>query len=142
MTSRTGALVRARANHGPARIVIAALILAAAAGASAHTDYSEYGSAHWLEHVRASSRQPTERQLAPYGHAAPAAAPGKVIVVGKETRHLNVERLETVAIRTGDQTVNWTFDAFPQRSFPLSKIIPGTDGVTVYVAESPLYSGR
>ncbi|NMG44589.1 CzcE family metal-binding protein [Aromatoleum toluvorans] len=142
MTSRTGTLRRARTYRRPARIAVATLILAATAGASAHTDYSENGSTHWLEHVQASPNPASERQLAPYGHAAPAAAPGRVIVVGKDTRYLNVEQLETVAIRSGDQTVNWTFDTMPRRSFPLSKIIPGTDGVTVYVAESPLYSGR
>jgi len=51
-------------------------------------------------------------------------------------------QLETVAIRIGDKAVNWTFDAFPRHNFPLSEIIPGADGVTVYVAESPLYRGR
>ncbi|MCC4118140.1 CzcE family metal-binding protein [Aromatoleum toluclasticum] len=118
------------------------LMLAATAGASAHTEYSESGTAHWLEHVSASINQPTERQLAPYGYASPGATPGRAIVVGKETRYLNVEQLETVAIRVGDRAVIWTFDAFPRRNFPLSKIIPGAEGVTVYVAESPLYRGR
>ncbi|WP_018988613.1 CzcE family metal-binding protein [Aromatoleum toluclasticum] len=124
------------------RMVVATALLAAASGASAHTDYSESGATHWLEHVQASSSQPSERQLAPYGYAAPGGAPGRLIVVDKETRYLNVVQLETVAIRVGDRTVNWTFDAFPMRSFPLSKIIPGAEGVTVYVAESPLYRGR
>lgn len=124
------------------RIAFAAVMLAAAASTSAHTDYSENGSAHWLAHVSASSGQPTERQLAPYGYAAPGAAAGRAIVVGKDTRHVNVVRLETVAIRVGDKSVIWTFDAYPRRSFPLSEIIPGADGVTVYVAESPLYRGH
>ncbi|WP_018991639.1 CzcE family metal-binding protein [Aromatoleum toluclasticum] len=124
------------------RTVVASALLVAVSGASAHADYSESGATHWLEHVRASSSQPSERQLAPYGYAAPGGAPGRLIVVDKDTRYLNVVQLETVAIRVGDRTVNWTFDAFPMRSFPLSKIIPGAEGVTVYVAESPLYRGR
>ncbi|WP_422614272.1 CzcE family metal-binding protein [Aromatoleum evansii] len=123
-------------------MVVATALIAAASGASAHTDYSESGTAHWLEQVQASSSQPSERQLAPYGYAAPGGAAGRLIVVDKDTRYLNVVQLETVAIRVGDKTVNWTFDAFPMRSFPLSKIIPGAEGVTVYVAESPLYRGR
>lgn len=124
------------------RITIASALLAVASGAAAHTDYSETGTTHWLEHVQASSSQPSERQQAPYGYAAPGGAPGRLIVVDKDTRYLNVVQLETVAVRVGDRTVNWTFDAFPMRSFPLSKIIPGAEGVTVYVAESPMYRGR
>lgn len=131
-----------RAHRTSTHVVLAALILAAATGTSAHSEYSESGSAHWLEHVGAQSNPPTERQLAPYGYAAPGAAPSRLIVVGKETRHLNVEQLETVAIQVDGKTVNWTFDAFPRRSFSLSKIIPGADGVTVYVSESPLYRGH
>jgi len=133
---------RVPANSGLTRIAFAAVMFAAAASTSAHTDYSENGSAHWLEHVSAPSSQPTERQLAPYGHAAPGAAAGRAIVIAKGTRYLNVVQLETVAISVGDKTVIWTFDAFPKRSFPLSEIIPGADGVTVYVAESPLYRGH
>lgn len=131
-----------RAIHLAARIAFSTAILAAAAGAAAHTEYSENASAHWLEHVGSTPAQPTQRQLAPYGHAAPGATPVRTIVVGKDTRHLNVVRLETVAIRIGDKTINWTFDVLPQRNFPLSQIIPGADGVTVYVAESPLYRGH
>lgn len=124
------------------RMVVATALLAAASGTSAHTDYSEDGATHWLEHVQTSSSQPSERKLAPYGYAAPGGAPIRLLVVDKATRYLNVVQLETVAIRVGDRTVNWTFDAFPMRSFPLSKIIPGAEGVAVYVAESPMYRGR
>ncbi|MBD5803829.1 hypothetical protein AZOA_32700 [Azoarcus sp. Aa7] len=124
------------------RIAFSVAVFTGAAGAAAHTEYSENGSAHWLEHVSSTPAQPTHRQLAPYGYAAPGATPARAITIGKDTRYLNVVQLETVAIRIGDKTVNWTFDAFPRRNFPLSEIIPGADGVTVYVAESPLYRGR
>lgn len=133
---------QAPAHTKRARIALAAIMLATTASVSAHTEYSESGSLHWLDHAWAISSQPTERQLAPYGYDAPCAAADRTIVVGKGTRHLNVVQLETVAIRVGDKTVNWTFDALPKRSFPLSAIIPGAEGVTVHVAESPLYSGH
>lgn len=131
-----------RAIQLAARIAFSAAILAAAAGAAAHTEYSENGSAHWLEHVGSTPAQPTPRQLALYGYAAPDAAPARVFVVGKDSRYLNVVQLETVAIRIGDKTTTWTFDAIPRRNFPLSQIIPGADGVTVHVAENPLYRGH
>lgn len=147
MTSNTSRRGSGQSGHVRAfklltRIALSATFLTGAAGVAAHTDYTESGSAHWLEHVSSTPAQPTQRQLAPYGYAAPGATPVRAITVGKDTRYLNVVQLETVAIRIGDKTVNWTFDAFPRRNFPLSEIIPGADGVTVYVAESPLYRGR
>lgn len=125
-------------NNTLTRIAVASALLAAASGAFAHEDYSEGGATHWLEHVQASPGR--ERQLAPYGYAVPGAA-DRAVVVDKDTRYLNVVQLETVAIRVGDKTVNWMFDAFPLRSFPLSKIVAGVEGVTVYVAENPIYQG-
>lgn len=127
-------------NNTLTRIAFASALLAAASGAFAHEDYSEGGATHWLEHLQASPSRPSERQLAPYGYAMPSAA-DRAVVVDKDTRYLNVVQLETVAIRVGDKTVNWMFDAFPRRSFPLSKIIPGVEGVTIYVAENPMYQG-
>ena len=85
--------------------------------------------------------QPTERQLAPYGYPA-TGTPDRTVVVDPGTRHVNVTRLETVAFRVGNKTATWTFDTFGTRSFPLSKVVPGADGVTVYVEESPLYRGN
>lgn len=122
------------------RFVIASALLTAACGAYAHEDYSEGGAAHWAEHVTASSSHPTERQLAPYGYASPAT-PARGITIDRGTRHINVVRLETIAIRVADKTVNWTFDTFGTSSFPLAKVIPGTEGVTVYVDENPMYRG-
>lgn len=122
------------------RIVLLSALLTTASGAFAHEDYSERGATHWLEHLQASPSQPSERQLAQYGYAVPGT-PSRVITIDKDTRYLNVVRLETVAIRKGDKNATWMFDAPAGRSFPLSKIVPGTDGVTVYVAEDPLYQG-
>lgn len=120
------------------RTVVATALITAASGAFAHEDYSESGATHWLEHVQASSSQPSERQLARYGYAS-SATPVRGVIVDKDTPHINVVRLETVAIRVADKTVNWTFDTLGTASFPLSKIIPGVEGVTVYVTESPMY---
>lgn len=121
-------------------VAISALLSLATSSAFAHTDDSERGTLHWLDHLQASAAQPSERQLAPYGYAT-TGAPERTVVIDRSTRHLNVVQFETVAIRVGDKTMNWTFDAYPRRNFPLSKIIPGTDGVTVYVEESPMYRG-
>lgn len=79
---------------------------------------------------------------APYGSMT-TAAPSRTITIDGNTRHINVMRFETVALRhgNGEHTV-WTFDTLGTASFPLSKIVPGTDGVTVYVGESQLYTGN
>lgn len=123
------------------RVVTAsALIVAATPGAFAHEDYSEGGAMHWLEHVAASRSEPGERQLARYGYAV-SGAPSRGVVIDDDTRFLNVVRLEPVAIRVGDRTINWMFDTFGTRSFPLSKVIPGAERVTVYVTENPMYRG-
>ncbi len=82
----------------------------------------------------------SEREMAAYGYTS-NATPSRTITVNASTRHINVTRLETVALKVGDKTVNWTFDTLGKNSFPLSKIVPGADKVTVYLEESPLYSG-
>ena len=61
------------------------------------------------------------------------------MIVNADTRYINVTRLETVALKVGDKTVNWTFDTLGTNSFPLSKVVQGADKVTVYLEESPLY---
>ena len=83
----------------------------------------------------------TEREMAAYGYTS-NATPSRTITVNASTRHINVTRLETVALKVGDnKTVTWTFDTLGKNSFPLSKVVPGADQVTVYLEESPLYSG-
>ncbi len=58
-------------------------------------------------------------------------------MVNADTRYINVTRLETVALKVGDKTVNWTFDTLGTNSFPLSKVVRRGDKVTVYLEESP-----
>ena len=80
----------------------------------------------------------SEREMAAYGYTS-NATPSRTITVNASTRHINVTRLETVALKVGDKTVNWTFDTLGTNSFPLSKVVQGGDKVTVYLEESPLY---
>lgn len=61
--------------------------------------------------------------------------------IDSSTRYLNVTRLEAVQPNADGMSVIWKFDTFGTRPFPLSKIIPGYERVTVYVAESPIYQG-
>ncbi len=76
----------------------------------------------------------------PYGSMANGSA-SRTIVIDNGTRHVNVERFETVTLRINGQDTNWTFGTLRTGSFPLSEIVPGADGVRVYVRESPLYQG-
>lgn len=120
--------------------LIASLSAIGTTAALAHEDYSEGGSLHWLSHASESKSQPTANQLAPFGYQSTAAA-ARVVSVDAGTKYLNVTRLETVQIKADGKTVTWMFDTLGTAPFPLSKIIPGTDGVTVYVAENPAYIG-
>ena len=125
--------------------LIAVLSAAGATTAFAHTDYSEggyseAGSAHWLSHVAESRSQPTANQLAAYGYVAPGAA-GRALNVDSGTKYINVTCLEIVQINVGGKSVTWKFDTFGTAPFPLSKIISGADGVTVYVTENPASRG-
>ncbi|MBK8318441.1 MAG: CzcE family metal-binding protein [Betaproteobacteria bacterium] len=45
-------------------------------------------------------------------------------------------------INIGGKSIVWTF-AIPSapHHFPLSKIVSGADGITVYVTENPSYQG-
>ncbi len=121
-------------------ILVAALGFAVTGTSYAHEDYSEGQSLHWLSHVAESKGQPTANQLAPYGYATSNAA-ARVVNIDSSTKYLNVTRLESVRINVGGKSVIWMFDTLGTASFPLAKVIPGTDGVTVYVTENPAYTG-
>lgn len=120
--------------------LIALLSAAGTTTALAHEEYSEAGTAHWLSHVSESRNQPTANQLAPYGYASSSPA-ARVVNVDSSTRHINITRLEAVKINVGGKSVTWMFDTLGTAPFPLAKIIPGAEGVTVYVAENPAYQG-
>lgn len=121
-------------------ILVAALGFAVTGTSYAHEDYSEGGSAHWLSHISETKSQPTANQLAPYGYATSGPA-ARVVTIDSSTKYLNVTRLETIRIDVGSKSVTWTFDTLGTASFPLAKVIPGAEGVTVYVTENPAYTG-
>lgn len=119
-------------------LAVAALGFAATGTSYAHEDYSEGASTHWLSHL--SESQPTANQLAPYGYPTSSTA-ARVVTIDSSTKYLNVTRLETIQINAGGKSITWMFDTLGTASFPLAKIIPGTEGVTVYVTENPAYIG-
>ncbi len=108
--------------------------------ALAHEDYSEGGSLHWISHVAEAKSQPSANEQAPFGYAVNGSA-DRAIDIGPGTQYLNVTRLETIRINAGGKSVTWKFDTLNTSSFPLSKVISGLDGITVYVAENPSYQG-
>ena len=83
--------------------LIAAIGLAAAGTSYAHEDYSEAGTNHWLSHVSESKSAPTANQLASFGYAATKNADREITLAGG-SKYLNVTRLETVALKVGDNT--------------------------------------
>lgn len=75
-----------------------------------------------------------------YGSAAHGQFTQRTIVIDSATRYVNVQHGETVTLRTGADTVSWTFDGIGT-AFDLAKILPSvhTDHmVEVYVAPEPL----
>ncbi|MBL8470816.1 MAG: CzcE family metal-binding protein [Rhodocyclaceae bacterium] len=106
----------------------------------AHEDYSEGGSLHWIAHATETKSQPTANAQAPFGYAVNGSA-DRTVDIGPGTQYFNVTRLETIRINAGGKSVTWKFDTLGTSSFPLSNVIPGLDGITVYVAENPSYQG-
>ena len=82
---------------------------------------------------------------ADYGSSAPHAAAQRRIELQPDTRHINVTRGETVTIAHAGQRFTWHVQTFSNRTvFALSEIAPKdmpVDGVQVYVAANPLYTG-
>ena len=82
---------------------------------------------------------------ADYGTPAPLAAGQRTITLEPGTRHINVTRGETVTIERAGQRFSWHVDTWGNRTmFLLAEIAPTTmavDGIKVYVASNPFYSG-
>lgn len=108
--------------------------------AIAHGNFSEEESMHWLTHVAEATSQATANERAPFGYAVDGKA-DRTVDIGPSAKYLNVTRLETIRINAGGKSVIWKFDTMGTTSFPLSNVIPGLNGITVYVEESPLYRG-
>lgn len=85
-------------------------------------------------HENVAAGEPSANAKAPLGYTA-NAAPNRVINLDKGAKYLNVTRMETVRINVAGKSVTWTFDTMGTPVFPLAKIIPGAEGVTVYVSE-------
>ena len=123
------------------QFAVAVVLAAAASGAAyAHEDNSEARTNHWLSHLWDKSDGPSANAQARYGYPATETADREVTLAGG-SQYLNVTRMETVRINVAGKSVVWTFDTLGTQPFPLSKVIPGADGVTVYVNESPYYQG-
>lgn len=108
--------------------------------AFAHEDSTESSSMHWLSHIGTSSNPASANQTTTYGYASSRTA-GRAVTLDRNSPYLNVTQGETVQINVAGKSVTWTFDTFNTAAFPLANIIPGADGVTVYVAPDPLSRG-
>lgn len=117
---------------------IALLSVLSLAGATAALAEDDVASRLWLRQVQESKGEPTANQLAPYGYATTGAA-AREVSINSGTKYLNVTRLEAVKINVDGKSVTWSFDTLGTNAFPLSKIVSGAEGVTVYVAENPSY---
>lgn len=109
-----------------------------------HIPRATFALACSLAFAAAHASGPTG-SAADYGTPAPAAAAQRTITLQADTRHINVTRGETVTIERAGQRFSWHVDTWGNRTmFLLAEIAPKTmavDGVKVYVASNPLYSG-
>ena len=114
------------------------LVILAALGVSGVT--AVYAEPDYSPSPAVSSSQPTANQQAAFGYPS-SGVPSRVITIDSGTKHINVVQQENVQIDLAGKRVVWNFDTLGTQSFPLSKIIPGADNVTVYVSGNPLYRG-
>lgn len=82
---------------------------------------------------------------ADYGSAAKHSDATRTITLAPGEKTINVTRGETVTIVVGQQRFSWNVQTFSNTTvFPLAEIAPKempADGVLVYVANNPLYTG-
>lgn len=102
-------------------------LLAALSIVGASTAYADNHAPYW---PAASTSAAYADDHAPYGHATSTAATRQVNI-DSGTKYLNVTRFETVQLNVAGKSVTWTFDTLGKTPFPLSKVIPGADDVTV-----------
>ncbi len=113
-------------------ILIALVGVAGTTSALAQVNYDD--STSLFNQVSVSEQQPAW-QSTPLGYAVDAGST-RVVNIDGGTKYLNVEQMETVQINAGGKALIWQFDTLGTPVFPLSKIFPGVDGVTVYVAKN------
>ncbi len=84
-------------------------------------------------------------QLALLGDAANDAAAERTIVIGPETRHINVTGGEIVRFDIGQKSFTWHFDgALSVTRFPLQQVAPAgllDHPVMAYVRPNPFFIG-
>lgn len=87
---------------------------------------------------------PVSHDAALFGSPAPAQTVGRTLAIEPNTRFVTVASGESVAIRAGGQTVNWTFlEALNGATMPLRVLLPDSQqasGVYIHVAPSQVYS--
>lgn len=116
--------------------LIAAFVTATATNALAQFDNPMPESEHWRVRATAPAGEPTANQRAPYGYATSGPV-ARVVNIDSTTKYLNVTQLEVIQINMGGKSVIWMFDTLGTVPFPLSNVIPGADGVMVYVEDNP-----
>lgn len=79
------------------------------------------------------------------GDPAPASAAGQTIVVGPDTRHVNVTEGDIVRFVVGEKSFTWNFNvAKGTASFDLNAVAPAgllQKQVRAYIAPKPRFNG-
>lgn len=119
----------------------ATLIAATATTAMAQFNDPMPESEHWRVRATVPAGEPTANQLARYGYKTSGPI-DRIVSIDGTTKYLNVTQLEAVQINANGKSVTWMFDTLGTAPFSLSKVVPGTDGVMVYVGENPTYQAR
>lgn len=104
---------------------------------SAFAQVNSDDSASLFNQTSATQGQPSWQSM-PLGYAVNGGAT-RIVNIDSNTKYLNVQQLETVQINAHGKTLIWQFDTLGTPVFQLSKIFPGVDSVTVYVAKNVTY---
>lgn len=87
---------------------------------------------------------PVSHDATLFGSPAPVQTVGRTIDIEPGTRFVNVASGESVTIRAGGQTVNWTFlEALNGATMPLRVLLPDAQqasGIYIHIAPSQVYS--
>ncbi len=91
----------------------------------------------------AKASQQRSHYSALYGSPAPVETVTRTITIEPGTRHVTVASGESVAIRAGGQTVDWTFlQAIGGNTMNLGLLMPGVptaQDVYIHIQPSPIY---
>lgn len=79
---------------------------------------------------------------APLGHAVPAAAASRTILIGADTRYINVAQGETVTFERYGKQFTWQFDTLREGRIVFGAIAPedmAQSQLAIYVGADPVY---